>query len=403
MIAGSGRQLESSSVTLLGLGLTREQYFDYQSTTPVDPRVLDEMLPYFREDFGNPHSGENLFGRRAREAVELAREQIGQCVGSGANDIVFVSGATEANNLAVLGTSRGHSGIRDTILVSSIEHSSVLESASASGRRIVVIPVDVNGLLNIDALREALTDRVLLVSVGAVNNEIGTIQDLSTIGQLAQSAGALVHVDAAQALTAIRLRLTDLPVDFVSLSAHKAYGPKGIGALYIAPGCRRHLGRLFHGGGQERGLRPGTLPTALCVGFGAACEILKALDGEEFGTIAALRDEFLDQITRLVPRVELIGSITQRHPGNLSIRLPVKDARDVVERLHWRVACSTGSACHSGSELPSHVLSAVGMSTADCRRVIRLGLGRFSTSAACAQAAEAIAAAIDEVLVASGR
>jgi cysteine desulfurase len=387
-------------VTLLSPGLPREQYFDYQATTPVDPRVLEAMLPYFREDFGNAHSGENLFGRRARDAVDLAREMIGQCVGSGANEIVFVSGATEANNLAVLGTSRGHSGTRDTILVSSIEHSSVLESAGASGRRVVYIPVDRNGFLDIDALKEALTDRVLLVSFGAVNNEIGTIQDLSTIGQLAQSTGALVHIDAAQALAAMRLRLTELPVDFVSLSAHKAYGPKGIGALYVAPGCRRHLGRLFYGGGQERGLRPGTLPTALCVGFGAACEIVKDFDGEEFRTIAALRNSFLERITDLVPGVELVGPITQRHPGNLSIRLPVQDARDVVERLHSHVACSTGSACHSGSELPSHVLSAIGMSTADSRRVIRLGLGRFSTSAACDRAAEAIAAAIEDVLAA---
>lgn len=387
----------STKVTLSGPGLNRDQYFDYQSTTPVDPRVLDAMLPYLREDFGNAHSGENLFGRRAREAVELAREQIGRCVGSDAEDIVFVSGATEANNLAILGTSRGHTGTRDTVVVSTIEHSSVLEAARASGCRVVSIAVDCNGLVNIEALQEALTDRVLLVSVGVVNNEIGAIQDIATIGRLAHAAGALVHIDAAQALAAMRLQLTDLPVDFVSLSAHKAYGPKGIGALYIAPGCRPYLSRLLHGGGQERGLRAGTLPTALCVGFGAACEILTRLNGEEFRSVAALRNSLLQAITRLAPRVELVGSTTHRHPGNLSICLPVEDARDVIERLQWEIACSTGSACQSGSELPSHVLSAIGMSTTDARRVIRLGIGRFTTAAACNHAAAAIAAAVAEV------
>lgn len=165
------------------------------------------------------------------------------------------------------------------------------EAARASGCRVVSIAVDCNGLINIEALQEALTDRVLLVSVGVVNNEIGAIQDIATIGRLAHSAGALVHVDAAQALAAMRLQLTDLPVDFVSLSAHKAYGPKGIGALYIAPGCRPYLSRLLHGGGQERGLRAGTLPTALCMGFGAACEILTRLNGEEFRSVAAFAEQ----------------------------------------------------------------------------------------------------------------
>jgi len=387
----------STSVTPSEPILSREQYFDYQSTTPVDPGVLDAMLPHFREEFGNAHSGEHLFGRRARKAVDLAREQIGLCVGSDPEDIVFVSGATEANNLAILGTTRAHTGTRDTIIVSTIEHSSVLEAAAASGYRVLPIPVDGSGFLNMEAFEQALSDRVLLVSVGAVNNEIGVIQDIGAIGQLAHTAGALVHVDAAQALAALRLQLFDLPVDFVSLSAHKAYGPKGIGALYIAPGNRKHLRCLLQGGGQERGIRAGTLPTALCVGFGAACEILTQLDGEEFRRVAALRDQLFEGIARLSPRSELVGSMAPRHPGNLSIRLPVEDARDVVERLQLDIACSTGSACNSGSELPSHVLLALGMSTTEARRVIRLGIGRFTTAASIDRAAKLLSDAIQDV------
>lgn len=370
-------------------------YFDYQASTPVDPAVVTAMMPFFSEQFGNPHSAEHLFGHRALEAIELARSQVAALIGAEPQDIIFTSGATEANNLAILGIARNEDlARRDTILVSAIEHSSVLEAALHSGLRVVSVGVTPEGLIDQDFFQAHLSERVRLVSFGAVNNEIGAQQDIEVLGQAAREVGALVHVDAAQAVSALELDAAAMPVDFMSLSSHKAYGPKGVGALYAAPGRRRLLTPLMFGGGQESGMRAGTLPTPLCVGFGVACALIRSSGKEERVRIKELRDYFFAQLQSVCSEASLIGPSSARHPGNLSIKLPVADARDVLQLAQTGLACSTGSACHSGSELPSHVLLALGMPVAEARRILRLGIGRFTTVTECDRAVAILMAAI---------
>jgi cysteine desulfurase len=372
-------------------------YFDYQGSTPIDRKVFDAMLPYYEAEFGNPHSGEHLHGQSAFAAIEIARSEIANCIGADDDDVLFTSGASEANNLAILGTARSHTGRRTKILVSKIEHSSVLEAASASGLEVMYIPVDCDGQVDLGWLASALSDRVLLVSVGFVNNEIGTIQDITQIASLVQSSGALFHVDAAQAITSVPICMSDYGVDFMSLSSHKAYGPKGIGALYIAPGRRTRLQPLIFGGGQEHGLRAGTLPTPLCVGFGAACSMLREIGEAERRAVGALRDYFFSRLRSLIPGIELVGHRHQRHPGNLSLRLPIDDARNLIQLLQPKLSCSTGSACHSGTDSPSHVLTNIGLSVCDARRVVRLSLGRFTSQEECDSATRLIQSAVFEM------
>jgi cysteine desulfurase len=370
-------------------------YFDYQASTPLDGRVFEAMRPFYETAFGNPHSGEHLHGQSAFAAIEIARNEIAGCIGAEGEDMIFTSGASEANNLAILGAARAHNGRRTKILVTNIEHSSVLESASNSGLEIIYIPVNYEGQVDLAFIESALSDRVLLVSVGMVNNEIGTVQDIARIANLVQGSGALFHVDAAQALNGSSISVSDCPVDFVSLSSHKAYGPKGIGALYIAPGKRANLRPLIFGGGQEHGLRAGTLPTPLCVGFGAACSIIRQSGELERSSVAARRDYFLDRIRARIPGTVVIGPEKARHVGNLSLKMPINDARDLVQLIRTAVSCSTGSACHSGADEPSHVLTSIGLPVTEARKVIRLSLGRFTSSADCDYAAEVLAEATE--------
>lgn len=374
----------------------RPLYFDYQASTPIDRKVFDAMLPFYEAEFGNPHSGEHFYGQSAFAAIEAARREIAHCIGADEEDVIFTSGASEANNLAILGAARGQTGRRTKILVSKIEHSSVLEAASASALEVIHIPVSCHGQVDLGWLASNLSDQVLLVSVGFVNNEIGIIQDIAQISRFVQEFGAFFHVDAAQALTSTAINVADYPVDFMSLSSHKAYGPKGVGALYIAPGRRAHLRPLIFGGGQEHGLRAGTLPTSLCAGFGAACSIIHDSGESERLSVSSMRDYFYGLLFNAVPGIELVGHPSNRHPGNLSLKLPVDDARDLVQLLYPRISFSTGSACHSGSETPSHVLTNCGLSTADARRVVRLSIGRFTSIADCEKAAQFIHAGVIE-------
>jgi cysteine desulfurase len=369
-------------------------YFDYQASTPLDGKVFEAMRPFYETVFGNPHSGEHLHGQSAFAAIEIARNEIAECIGAEGDDVIFTSGASEANNLAILGAARAaHGGRRTKILVTNIEHSSVLEAASSSGLEVIHIPVNHEGQVDLAFIESALSDRVLIVSVGIVNNEIGTLQDIARIATLVQGFGALFHVDAAQALAGSSISVSDYPVDFVSLSSHKAYGPKGIGALYIAPGKRANLRPLIFGGGQEHGLRAGTLPTPLCVGFGAACSIIRHTGELERSSVAARRDYFLDRIRARIPGTVVIGPEKSRHVGNLSLKMPINDARDLVQLIRPAVSCSTGSACHSGADEPSHVLTSIGLPVTEARKVIRLSLGRFTSSAECDDAAEILAEA----------
>lgn len=370
-------------------------YLDYQASTPLDSDALAGMRPWFEERFGNPHAQEHAFGWQAHAAIENARAQVGRIVNADADEMIFTASATEANNIALIGTcTETPAGQPATLLVSSIEHPSVLEPArmlSTHGYRLRQIPVDAGGLLRLDVLEQELKAGAHLVSVSAVNNEIGTVQDLARIGDLCRRHGALFHTDAAQALTALELDVKRLPVDLLTVASHKAYGPQGIGALYIAPHARPRIRALIHGGGQEQGLRSGTLPTALCVGFGRACEKLGRHGGAERDRVRGLRDDLWRRLTALIPTIRINGSMGARHPGNLNVRIPGIDARELVQLLQPAIACSTGSACHSGSHEHSHVLTAIGLSPCDARSSLRLSIGRFTNSVEVAAAAEQIA------------
>ena len=362
----------------------RPVYLDNQATTPCDPRVVQAMLPWFTEKFGNPHSAEHSMGREAEAAVDSARAEVAALIGADPREIVLTSGATEANNIAIKGAAR-HAVLagnpRRRVITVATEHKCVLESVAdltAEGFEALVLPVRHDGLLDPAALQEALAVPTLLVSVMAVNNETGVIQDLPGIAALAHQAGALFHTDAAQAAGKIPLDVA-VGIDLLSISAHKLYGPKGMGALYVRRRPRVRLQPLFSGGGQERGLRSGTLPTPLVVGLGEACRLARLEMDDDAARIADLRDRLLAALRRRMPGLRLNGSETRRIPGNLNITFPAAalDMMDAIPDL----CISTGSACSSAAIEPSYVLRALGLSDAEAARTLRLGLGRFTSAA----------------------
>jgi cysteine desulfurase len=359
-----------------------EIYMDYQATTPTDPRVVAAMLPYWSEIYGNPHSADHAFGWDADAAVEAARAQIAESVGADPDEIIFTSGATEANNLAVLGIARASPSARRRIVVSAIEHKCVLAAARAAadeGFEVVMAPVNADGVVDVAALVALIDTGVALVSVMAVNNEVGSVQPLPEIAALCAGVGAVFHSDAAQALSVLSIDVAASGVDLMSLSAHKAYGPKGLGALYVRRGLRVRPRPIMHGGGQEGGLRAGTLPTPLCVGFGEACRILVQERDSDAARIGALRDSFLTQLRAAVPSIIVNGTLAHRHPGNLNLRFPSVDSSALLQNLHPNVAASTGSACTSGQPEPSHVLAGMGLSALQSNESVRLSIGRFTT------------------------
>jgi cysteine desulfurase len=356
-------------------------YLDYQATTPADPRVVEVMLPYFSRQFGNPHSRHHSIGWAAEDAVEAARRQVAALIGARARDMVFTSGATESNNLAIKGAARCDPQ-RNEIVTVATEHICVLESCAslqAQGARVTILPVDAGGLVDLGRLAGALTDNTALVSVMAVNNEIGVIQPLAAIGRLCRDRGIAFHTDAAQAAGKIALDVEAMNIDLLSLSSHKLYGPMGIGALYVRRGLDCRLSPLFDGGGQERGLRSGTLPLPLCVGFGAACEIAGAEMTAEAARLTALRDAMLAALRHRLPDIGLNGDATVRVAGNLNIAFAGIDAEDLMIALP-DVALSSGSACSSASVEPSYVLRALGLDDTQARASLRIGLGRFTTT-----------------------
>lgn len=364
-------------------------YMDYQATTPVDARVVAEMVQHFGGAPGNPHSVDHFFGWQAARAVEQAADRVARLIGADPDEIVFTSGATEANNLALLGLGRGASGgNRRRILVSAIEHKCVLAACRALhqqlGYVIDTVPVDAAGRVDISALEHALSDDVLVVSIMAVNNEIGTIQDVGHISKIINDNGALFHCDAAQAPCAIDLHKYSSFVDLLSLSSHKMYGPQGVGALYIRREIQGHIEPLVYGGGQQRGLRSGTVPVALCVGLGVAADILADADGAEAERAAMRnqRDTFIRKLTELSWPVSLNGADgALRHPGNANMRFDGFDAHDILSTLQPRLAASTGAACVSGMPEPSHVLRAIGLSKAEAESSIRFSIGRSTSNA----------------------
>jgi len=361
------------------LGNAMPIYLDNQSSTRLDPRVLEAMLPYFTEQFGNPHSTSHAYGRIAADAIEEARHEVAALINADPRELIFTSGATEANNLAIKGAAhfaRAHpqSGTsRDHIVTLVTEHKCVLESClqlEREGFRVIFLPVEPNGLVSLAALEAALSESTLLVSVMAAHNEIGVIQPLAEIGALCRAKGTLFHSDAAQAFGKIPLDVEAMKIDLLSISGHKIYGPKGVGALYVRRRPRVRLLPLIDGGGQERGLRSGTLPTPLCVGIGRAAT----------------------DLARRVPGLRLNGDAEHRLSGSLNFGFPGMAALELIEACPG-IAISTGSACTSASVEPSYVLRALGLSEVEANGGVRIGLGRFTTAAEVDFAIDALSAA----------
>ncbi len=358
-------------------------YMDYQATTPLDPRVLDAMMPYLGDKFGNPHSVSHPFGWEAEARVEKARAQVAALIGAEAREIFFTSGATESNNIAIKGVARRHRERKNHVVTVVTEHKCVLGSARAlesEGFSVTYLPVGGDGLIDVDALDDAITARTALVSVMAVNNEIGVIQPLEEIGAICRRRGTLLHTDAAQAVGKIALDVEALAVDLMSVSGHKIYGPKGIGALYIRRRPRVALTPLFSGGGQERGIRPGTLSPALCAGLGAACEIAAREMAAEQDRLGALFRKFLDGVRAGLDGVRLNGDERARFPGNINLSFAGVDG-DVLMAEMRDLAVASGAACASATAEPSYVLRAIGLEAPDIASAIRFGIGRFTTEA----------------------
>ena len=361
-------------------------YLDHQATTPTHPDVLAAMRPWLTEAFGNPHSSDHVLGWKSSQAVDNSAEQVARLIGADADEILFTSGATESNNMALLGLARrAAGGKRRRVLVSAIEHKSVLAVGRVLeeqlGFSVEHIPVNREGFVDMKALLDALDEEVLAVSIMAVNNEIGTVQNVERIAEMAKAYGAVFHCDTAQASLAMPIGAFAGLVDMVSLSAHKMYGPKGIGALYLSRAVQPHIEPLIYGGGQQHGLRSGTTPVPLCVGMGAAAEMLGTGEiAEKRSELTLRRDAFVERLLRLSWPIAVNGpSAPARHPGNANIRFTGFSAHDILGALQPHLAASTGSACTSGTPEPSHVLKAIGLSGDEAESSIRFSLG-FDTS-----------------------
>ncbi len=377
-------------------------YLDHQASTPILPTVRAAMQPFWTGFHGNPHSSEHSTGWSANKATESSRTKVANYIGADPDEIIFTSGATEANNLAIKGLTfpKQWQSQRKTILVSATEHKCVLESATyvakTKGCSVLEIPVDEKGHVDLDKLRDMLTEDVLLVSVALVNNEIGTIQDLAAISRLCRNVGAILHSDFAQAPSAVSLLdYTDL-ADMVSLSGHKLGGPMGVGVLYVSRELKDCIEPLIHGGGQEGGLRSGTLPLPLCVGLGAAAEFHASEAGTAIrARVASLRDLFVHKLRSSRDNIRLNGDkLASRHPGNANLSFGGHNADEMLQRLQPIVSASTGSACSSGNTEPSYVLSAIGLTLDEAQASIRFSFGHTNTSDEALEAADAIIAII---------
>lgn len=375
----------------------RPLYLDAQATTPVDPRVLDSMLPIMTEQFGNPHSTTHMFGWENTELVEQARSKVASIIGADPKEIIFTSGATESNNIAIKGVARFYrSAGKSHIITSTIEHKCVLDSCrklESEGFTVSYLGVDKYGLLDLEALEKTLIEKkgtVALVSIMHVNNEIGVAQDIKKIGELCRKYGTFFHTDAAQSVGKIPVNVNEMNIDLLSLSGHKVYGPKGIGALYVRRKPRVKIEAIQSGGGQERGIRSGTLPTSLVVGLGKACEIAMDEMENDRKHSEALYNRFYDKITKELDFVYLNGHPEQRWHGNINLSFAFVEGESLLLRLK-DIACSSGSACTSASLEPSYVLRAVGVGDDLAHTSLRFGFGRFTTQ-------EEVDYAADEVI-----
>ena len=356
-------------------------YMDNHATTPVDARVLDAMLPYFREDFGNAASRSHVFGWNAERAVEQAREQVAAAIGASGREIVWTSGATESDNLAIKGAADFYRDRGNHIITAVTEHKAVLDTCKRlekSGFEVTYLPVERDGRVNPQAVADAMTDRTIVVSIMLANNEVGTINPVAEIGQVVKARGAVFHIDAVQGVGKIPFDVASSHADLVSLSAHKMYGPKGVGALYVRRKPRVRITPIIDGGGHERGMRSGTLNVPGIVGFGKAAEISAAEMAEEGKRLLALRERLRLGIEARVSNTVLNGSLEHRLPGSLNISFAYVEGEALMMALK-DVAVSSGSACTSASLEPSYVLRAMGVPVEMAHTSIRFGLGRFNT------------------------
>jgi cysteine desulfurase len=359
-------------------------FMDAQSTTPVDPRVVDAMIPYFTEKFGHPASRNHSFGWEAESAVDRARQQLAKIIGAREpKDVIFTSGGTESNNLAIKGVAEMYREKGNHIVTTAIDQRASLDVCKRlerQGFQVSYVAVRPDGLVDVDAIRDAITDKTILISVMYANNEIGTIQDMAAIGRLAKEKGIIFHADATQAVGKIPVDVEAAGIDLLSCTAHLIYGPKGVGALYVrrrAPRVR--IAPLFDGGGHERGMRSGTLPVPLVVGFGRAAELCGELMAEEGARLAAMRDRLQDTILSSVDEAYLNGHPERRLPHNLNISFAYVEGESVLMGLNKESALSSGSACTSSTLEPSYVIGALGASAELAHSSIRFSLHRFST------------------------
>jgi len=357
-------------------------YMDNHATTPVDPRVLEAMLPYFTDRFGNAASRNHSFGWQAEEAVEAARKQVADLIGATAKEIVFTSGATESDNLAIKGAAHMYREKGNHLITVVTEHKAVIDTCKhleTEGFEVTYLPVSRDGLIELDRLREAITDRTILVSVMAANNEVGVLQPVAEIGKIARERGVLFHTDAVQAAGKVPFDVNGMNVDMASLSAHKMYGPKGVGALYVR---RRNprvlLTPIIDGGGHERGMRSGTLNVPGIVGMGKAAAVAREEMASEAARVAGLRDRLLAGLRQGLDEIFVNGSMEHRLPGNLNVSFAYVEGESLLMGVN-DVAVSSGSACTSATLEPSYVLKALGIGDELAHSSIRFGLGRFNT------------------------
>lgn len=375
-------------------------YMDYQATTPMDRRVLEAMLPYFTEYFGNAASRNHAFGWKAEEAADAARQVIAEAIGAEPREIVFTSGATESNNLALKGIAEMYASKGNHIITVQTEHPSILDTVARlerQGHQVTYLPVRPDGLVDLDILRRAITDKTILISVMAANNEIGVIQPLEEIGRIAREHGVLFHSDATQAVGKVPVDVDAMHLDLVSFTAHKIYGPKGIGALYVRrKNPRVRCAPLLDGGGHERGMRSGTLNVPGIVGFAKAVELALEEREAESKRLIGLRDRLRDMIIHSLDRVYLNGHPDRRLPGNLNLSFAYVEGESLMMEMH-EVAMSSGSACTSASLKPSHVLLALGVTDDLAHSSIRFGLGRFTTEEEVEYVGTKIVAAVNRL------
>ncbi len=374
-------------------------YLDCHATTPVDPRVAEAMMPYFTEKFGNPHSSGHLYGWEVAEAVEIAREQVAALINAEPEEILFTSGATEANNIAIKGVARFYKKHRNHLVTAVSEHMCVLDSCfqlEREGFDVTYLRVGTDGLIDLNELEAAVTEQTILVSIMTVQNEIGTIQPMAEIGAICRERKVFLHTDAAQAVGKMPVDVKQMKIDLLSLTAHKIFGPMGIGALYVGKKPRVRLEPIFSGGGQEQGLRSGTLAPALCVGLGEALKLAGEDMIDDAARLRTLRDKMWQRLNGTVPGLVLNGSMTDRVAVNLNFSVVGADAESLMAALPG-LAVSSGSACSSASEESSHVLKAIGLSSSLAEASLRIGLGRFTTADEVEMATDQLISAIKTV------